>query len=44
MKILLIYCYGHPDENVSAQHFSQLGAELAEKGAVTDFKKNWSCL
>jgi colanic acid biosynthesis glycosyl transferase WcaI len=31
-RFLLLYHFMHPDQNVSAQHFSQLGQSLAELG------------
>ena len=38
-KVILIYNYGYPDENVSAIHFHQLGLELQKNNFEVEF---WS--
>jgi len=37
MKILFIYAYGYPDENVSSLHFTQLADELTKVGNKCEF-------
>lgn len=37
LKILFVYGYGYPDENVSSMHFTQFAEELAKNGINCDF-------